>query len=61
MDTLGNKGMDTGEDLEGILGEEMEEGRAIPGQKRVYQPTQEEWDEHMITHTPFRAWCPCFV
>ena len=37
----------------------MEDGRAIPRKKMVYQPTQEEWDEHMRIHIPCRAWCPC--
>ena len=60
-DTLANEGMDTGEDQEGILEDEIGEGRAIPRKKMVYQPTQEEWDEHMRTHIPFRAWCPCCV
>ncbi len=23
-----------------------------------HQPTREEWDQHAITHTPYRAWCP---
>ena len=22
------------------------------------QPTKEEWEQHVITHLPFRAWCP---
>ena len=27
----------------------------------LYQPSQQEWDDHMRTHIPFRKWCPyCF-
>ena len=25
------------------------------------EPTKEEWDSHMITHIPFRNWCPFCV
>ena len=60
-DTLAGEGMDTGEDQDGILEDRIEEGRAIPRKKMVYQPTQDEWDEHMRTLIPFRAWCPCCV
>ena len=38
--------------------EEMEEGRVIVSQKMIYQPSQQEWDDHQITHIPFRKWCP---
>ena len=55
-DTLANGGVDTGEDQEGILEHGLDEGRAIPRKKMVYQQTQEELDEHMRTHIPFRAW-----
>ena len=41
--------------------EEEEEGRIIRGQKAVYKPSQEEWDNHMRTHVPFRRWCPFCV
>ena len=37
------------------------EAREIPGQKIVYQPTKQEWDDHMRTHFPFRKWCPFCV
>ena len=37
--------------------EEEEEGRGIAGQKAVYKPSKEEWDEHQRTHIPFRKWC----
>ena len=38
--------------------EQEEEGRIIRGQKAVYKPSQEEWDNHMRSHVPFRRWCP---
>ena len=40
--------------------EECEE-RPVKGQKMVYQPTKEEWDDHMRTHGVFRKWCPFCV
>ena len=54
-DLLANESMDAGEYQDGVLGEELDEGRAIPRKKMVCQPTQEEWDEHMRTQIPFRA------
>ena len=41
--------------------EDEEEGRAISGQKMLYQPSQQEWDDHQRTHIPFRKWCPFCV
>ena len=29
--------------------------RAIPA---PCAPSQEEWDQHMLTHIPYRSWCP---
>ena len=53
------------ERIEGKLvvrfGEDQLEARKIKTKSFVQQPTQEEWDEHMLTHLPFRAWCPCCV
>ena len=40
---------------------ESEEARPIAGQKAIYKPTSEEWDNHMRTHIPFRRWCPFCV
>ena len=38
--------------------EEGEEG-ARPKYRRVdNKPSQQEVDEHMMTHIPFRSWCP---
>ena len=34
--------------------EDEEEGRMIRGKKPIRQPNQEEYDEHMRTHIPFR-------
>ena len=54
-ETLANE-----EDVESVgEGEgESEEGRVIAGQKAIYEPIREEWDDHMRTHIPFRRWCP---
>ena len=38
--------------------EKEEEARNIKGKKLIRQPNQEEYDEHMRTHIPFRKWCP---
>ena len=38
---------------------EMKEGRVIKGKPRVYQPTEEEIDDHYRVHIPPRAWCKC--
>ena len=51
-DALANE-MDTSD-------EEGEE-RPVKGQKIVYQPSKEEWDDHMRTHAVFRKWCPFCV
>ena len=57
-ETLANE-----EDVESIRGDEgeSEEARPIAGQKAIYKPTSEEWDNHMRTHIPFRRWCPFCV
>ena len=52
-DALANEGMDLDGDHGEISGDELEEGRVIPGKKMVYQPSKAEWDEHMRTHIPF--------
>ena len=26
--------------------------------RKPEDPTKEEWDQHMMTHVPFRNWCP---
>ena len=43
------------------LGEDdiLDEGRIIVGQKMVYTPSKQEWNDHQRTHIPFRKWCPC--
>ena len=57
-ETLANE-----EDMESNEGDEgeLEEARPIAGQKAIYKPTIEEWDNHMRTHIPFRRWCPFCV
>ena len=39
----------------------LEEGRSVTGQKRVYAPSAQEYDDHMRTHIPYRKWCECCV
>ena len=34
-----------------------QESRIIRGQSRIIQPTQQEFDDHMRTHIPYRKWC----
>ena len=38
-------------------GEEGEEGRKAKGKKVDPRPSQEEVDEHMKSHIPYRSWC----
>ena len=38
--------------------EEMERAIKAKSVRKPEMPTQKEIDEHMITHTPFKAWCP---
>jgi len=35
----------------------MEEGRAIKGQSKIVKPSQQEYEDHMRTHIPYRKWC----
>ena len=35
-----------------------EEVWQVKGQEVVYQPSREEWDDHMCTRGVFRNWCP---
>lgn len=40
-------------------GEESEEDALEPkGVKIEYRPSKEEMDAHMLTHIPFKSWCP---
>ena len=41
--------------------DDEEEERPVKGQRIVYQPSKEEWDDHMRTHAVFRKWCPFCV
>ena len=56
-ETLVNEDVESNEGLE----EESEGARKIAGQKTIYKHTEEEWDETMRTHIPFRRWCPFCV
>ena len=38
--------------------EEDEEARKAVGVKIPVRPSKDEVDEHMLTHLPFRSWCP---
>ena len=35
-----------------------EEAASVPRVRDPGEPTQQEWDDHIKTHVPFRAWCP---
>ena len=37
---------------------EPEEARRAKGPKAPTKPSKEEVDDHMLTHLPFRSWCP---
>ena len=52
VDTLVNE--DTVPTLERDSDDEAQEGRVIKGQKILYQPSAQQWDDHMRTHIPFR-------
>ena len=41
--------------------EGLGEGRLIKSQKILYQPSRQEWGDHMRTHVPFCKWCPYCV
>ena len=38
-----------------------EEGRSVMGQKRVYAPSAQEYEDHMRSHILYRKWCECCV
>ena len=38
--------------------EEQDACWVVESQKTLYQPFQQEWDNRMRTHIPFRKWCP---
>ena len=42
-------------EIEDELGEEV---ASVPRLRDPGEPTQQEWDDHVRTHVPFRAWCP---
>ena len=45
------------EELEARIGMEEEEARRAMVKKAPEAPTQEEIEEHMVTHAPPKAWC----
>ena len=51
------------EDLETKMTEQFEDGSqgaqsTPPMLQAPAKPTQDEWDRHQLTHTPFAVWCP---
>ena len=38
--------------------EESEEAKGAKGARVPTKPSQEEVEEHMLTHLPYRSWCP---
>ena len=40
---------------------EAEESIVPKGFSRVYVPRREEFDNHCLTHLPYRSWCPICV
>ena len=49
-----DEGGDVAEETEG----EQEEARKPKMAKAPAKPSKEEVEEHMVTHLPFRSWCP---
>ena len=41
--------------------ESLQEARRARGRPQPTQPTKQEMDEHSLTHTPYRSWCPICV
>ena len=35
-----------------------EEKKGVKILRQPLEPTQHEWEEHMVLHWPFRSWCP---
>ncbi len=38
--------------------EELTEGSITKGQQIVVKPSEEEWENYLRTHVPYRKWCP---
>ena len=41
--------------------DEETEGQAAKAIRAPIRPSPKEVDEHMLTHIPFRSWCPPIV
>ena len=39
----------------------MEEGIKARIVTKPDEPSRKEWDDHMVTHLPYRSWCPFCV
>ena len=39
----------------------QEQQRSPPIIKAPAKPTQEQWERHQVTHTPFAPWCPHYL
>ena len=37
------------------------EAQSGKGVTKPAEPTRKEWEEHQLTHVPFRSWCPFCV
>ena len=48
---------------EEVLGDQSEpdEARHPRTRRPLDAPTREEWNTHMVTHLPYRSWCPWCV
>ena len=38
--------------------QEGQESASVKALRNPEDPTKEEWEQHMMTHVPFRNWCP---
>ena len=38
--------------------QEEQESSSVKALRNPEDPTKEEWEQHMMTHVPFRNWCP---
>ena len=58
-DKAGRRRINVGEEAEEEGDVEMaEETAKVKVMRKPEDPTQEEFEAHMVTHMPFRAWCP---
>ena len=41
--------------------EQGAEAQSGKGVTKPEEPTRKEWEEHQLTHVPYRSWCPFCV